>query len=122
MGEMKKMNHEEASKWIKDRCDDAKERSKCYLCKNREGTIQINKFGDKICREFNETFDTWFLIQRLKEKGNPTNEIRDAFIISFGNLEVMKRIPVMMTHEKWRNKLRELVFEYISEAEMMMKR
>ena len=96
-------------------------KNKCYICKAREGTIQINNFGDSICRECNELFDTWFLIERLKEKPNPTDEIRDAFIISSGNLEVLKRIPDMMTKQKWRERLRQLVIEFISETEVFRK-
>lgn len=93
-------------------------KGKCYICKTRKGTIVINKFGDRICRECNEVFDTWFLVQRIKGKLNPTDEIRDAFIISYGNLEVLKRIPEMMADAKWREKLRRLVIEFIGERDV----
>ncbi|HJX50983.1 MAG TPA: hypothetical protein VJ438_05980 [Candidatus Nanoarchaeia archaeon] len=40
---------------------------------------------------------------------------RDVFKLSNGNLEVLKKIPEMMTKSKWRIKLRMLVLDYIME-------
>lgn len=40
---------------------------------------------------------------------------KDAFIVSFGNLEVLARIPYMMAQEKWREQLRKLVLDFICE-------
>lgn len=41
--------------------------------------------------------------------------IRNAFTVSFGNLEVLARIPYMMADPKWRDQLRKLVLEFICE-------
>lgn len=37
----------------------------------------------------------------------------DTYKLSNGNLKVLQTIPKMMTEEKWRKKLRELVLEYL---------
>jgi hypothetical protein len=91
---------------------------KCYICKKRRGTIEINRYGETICKECNELFDVWFILEKIKEKSIP-QKLRNTFLVSSGNLEVLKRIPYLMAEEKWRNKLRELVFDYISEVEVL---
>jgi hypothetical protein len=41
--------------------------------------------------------------------------VRDIFVVSMGNLEVLKTIPVMMTIPKWRDRLRHLMMEFTCE-------
>lgn len=43
------------------------------------------------------------------------NRKENNFEISLGNLQVLKTIPDMMIEPTWRNKLRKLVLDYLSQ-------
>jgi hypothetical protein len=40
----------------------------------------------------------------------------DEFNISFGNMEVLKNIPLMMENTKFRNQLRKLTLDFLYEG------
>jgi len=48
----------------------------------------------------------------MKKTTKKLFEKRNAFEISDGNLLVLKTIPEMMKDEEYRNRLRELVFDF----------
>ena len=61
-------------------------------------------------------FKSWIGKKISKEQIAEDEKIkRDAFSVSFGNLEVLARIPYMMADPKWREQLRKLVLEFICE-------
>jgi hypothetical protein len=80
---------------------------KCYLCQKRKGTIPLNVLGQLICVRCNQKVQE--ILRRYNENA------RDIFIVSGGNLSVLKAIPDMLQITKWRTELRKLVFEFISE-------
>jgi hypothetical protein len=63
-----------------------------------------------------------FFVGKMKTKTKKKKEtyidpynVRDTFIVSMGNLEVLKRVPEMMLIPKWRDQLRKLVLDFICE-------
>lgn len=84
--------------------------SKCYLCQTRNGIIPLNVLGQTICRKCNK---------KVEELIKSRNEERDSFIVSMGNLEVLKSIPEMMQTPMWRRELRKLVLDFITAKEIL---
>jgi len=52
----------------------------------------------------------------VKQKKEQRENIEDEFKISYGNLLVLKSIPEMLLHSRYRRELRLLTLKYLTEV------